>query len=713
MKRFFKTLTALLGLIVSHICAVLLVLSMFILGLLGILLEYGLPSLEGVNTPFDYAKITDVEYTAEVLDSEGKGGNLLITERLTFDVHAWSKKNLYWELWRDLPESKVDGLKVDYEVHSVKQIMPDGSEVVYRESPRLYWDDNDFLPSNKKYGPGKWFHSEGPYDPDSRDYECLLFYVDGLYREEVVFEIQYEMHNASFRYNDSSDMYITMFSDTDVKDLESFKAQILIKNSDMPPEGTYKFFTYGTTGVKFPVEESDTMNPGYHTFYMDLDKSDLRFDAKTLYLDFELYSYGEGKHSFTEYAPDNNYTDHNVLSDLESAVEDYYKEMKDFYDMKALLSSLLFLTAILIFISALLGKRRYSKKYKFYKPERKYPVYREIPSDLDPYFAAEFLFSKTFIGPFFEDVFAALLLSLVRKKYIDFENNGTEDLYLRIYTTKGDHKPTEPLTECEEKLYNFLVSIFPQRHGSLTQLKQLIKKDFTRTTVFVSDIRNACLKIGTGQNYYIKYHTKATDSLMESFGLLIGVLFIYVVVAGLVAWYSPFGLFYGSAVLVGLALAFAAAWSYKLSLETVLYTKEGANEYEKWKGFYRFLKGNTLLKEKGPIEVALWEQYLVYATAFGVSKKVIKAIGVRCAEENMNPNDTGLLQNDLYRNSHFYACGRGVYHSITSGTRRSHVTGKSGVYTAGGFGGAASGGFGGGFARGGAGRGGGGGGGGH
>ena len=41
------------------------------------------------------------------------------------------------------------------------------------------------------YGPGKWYHSDGPYNESARNYECVFFYVDGLYRENVTFDIEY------------------------------------------------------------------------------------------------------------------------------------------------------------------------------------------------------------------------------------------------------------------------------------------------------------------------------------------------------------------------------------------------------------------------------------------------------------------------------------------------------------------------------------------
>ena len=69
---------------------------------------------------FDYARITDVDYKAIVVDEENSRGKVLITEKLTFDIHAFSRNNGFWELWRELPENEVDGVKVKYKVNSVK-----------------------------------------------------------------------------------------------------------------------------------------------------------------------------------------------------------------------------------------------------------------------------------------------------------------------------------------------------------------------------------------------------------------------------------------------------------------------------------------------------------------------------------------------------------------------------------------------------------------
>ena len=147
------------------------VIAMFVLPILGSLSSYDSEESTGFN---DWVHITDMDYKAVVVDEPDSEGKIVVTERITFDIHAASRDNGYWELWRDLCEDTIDGLRVHYKVNSVKQIMKDGTEVVWEESDKLYWDDYDYVSYNPNYGPGKWYHSEGPYNEYRRQYECLF-----------------------------------------------------------------------------------------------------------------------------------------------------------------------------------------------------------------------------------------------------------------------------------------------------------------------------------------------------------------------------------------------------------------------------------------------------------------------------------------------------------------------------------------------------------
>lgn len=59
-----------------------------------------------------------------------------------------------------------------------------------------------------------------------------------------------------------------------------------------------------------------------------------------------------------------------------------------------------------------------------------------------------------------------------------------------------------------------------------------------------------------------------------------------------------------------------------------VYTQEGVDESAKWKGLKKYMKEFSLLKEKEVPDIVIWEKFLVYATVFGISDKVLKQLKV-------------------------------------------------------------------------------------
>ena len=664
--------------------------------------------------PNDYARITDVEYKAVVVDEPDSEGKVVITERLTFDIHAASKNNLFWELWRDLPEDYVDGVKVDYTVNSVKQIMPDGTEIIYEESPKLYWDDEDYLPTNYMYGPEKWYHSEGPYDEYYEQYECVFFYVDGLYREEVVFEIEYEMHNAALRYKDCSDLYLALYSGNTIKYLESFKAEILFPNEDMPSKGNYKVFTYGTDAHDFPVKESATANPGYYTFSFELDEEDLKFSPYNEYIEFDLVSYGEDRHIFTEYAPYNDYYWDSVLGEIYTEQRAYAFLPLAFLIAKTVILILSLVAVTFILLDAFTYKGRMKKKHYFFTPTVDLDYFREIPSDLDPNFASALVFSKHKAPKDDSGVYSAILLSLARKEYIElkeYANNNvvitiTKPLYSAPQPTiiPGQesfattiipdipYKQYEPLTPCEEYYFNLLV-----RHSNgtpilMSQFQTRVSSDYQYTDSFVRNMDKSIVNIGVRNGYLQKADFTEPRKKANSHGTLLLVLgIIFITIVNIICYQTRIDLAFGAFFYLGLACLFSGIYIKIQSKQLVLLTQFGEDEYEKWRGLYNFLNSDTLIHERTYVELPVWEKYLIYATAFGLSEKVIKAISIRCPEAASSQ----ILSNNYYRSGRIHRSSRSFRSAVRSGSS----TARSGG--------------GGGFGYGGGGRGGGGGGGGH
>ena len=656
----------------------------------------------GLN-PYDYARITDVEYRAIVVDEPDSKGKVVITERLTFDIHAASRNNLFWELWRDLPEDYVDGVKVYYKVNSVKQICNDGSEIIYEESPRLYWEDEDYLSSNRKYGPGKWYHSEGPYNESRRDYECVFFYVDGLYREEVVFEIEYEMYNAALKYNDCSDLYLALYSGDTIKHLESFKAEILFPNEDMPAPGNYNVYTYGTNSNDFPVTESATANPGYYTFSFELDEDELKFKPYNEYIEFDLVAHGKDKHIFTEYAPSNDYTYDDVLDEIYEEQREYASAPKRFETAKKTVLIILSICSVLILVHAFTTRHRLRSKYVFYTPANKIKYFRDIPSDLDPNFAAFLIHCKHKPPKDDSGVYSAILLSLARKNYIELDECGHNDIQITLknlfsptpsqldllesFGMEESAKTYEPLTLCEEYYYNLLIRHAVGNTILMSSFQKRVSADYENTDTFAKNIKNSIVNIGIRDGYlqkadYNQAKRKAAGS--STLVLIAGIL--VVVLANIISYQTRLELAYGAFFIFGISCIINAIYRKINCVKYPLLTQLGEDEYAKWKGLYNFLNSNTLIHERTVIELPIWEKYLVYATAFGLSEKVIKAISIRCPEAAASP----ILSNNYYRSRRFYHSGHHFRSAVHSG---SHFGGSGGGF---GYGGGGRGGGGGG-----------------
>lgn len=708
--------------------------------------EYSEEESTGLN---DWARITDVDYKATLVDEPGEGSKLLVTERLTFDVHAASKSNPFWELWRDLPEDNSEGVPVEYDVISVKQIMPDGTKKVWEESPQLYWEDYDYVSSNTLLGPGKWFHSPGPYNEYSRDYECVFFYIDGVYREEMVFELTYEMSNPALRYLDCSELYLTLFSEESVNYLESFNAEILIPNKDMPSEENYIATTFGTVNESFPFEESKSKNPGYHTFSFSLDEDDLKFRPYNEFIEFDLVSTGPDKHIFTENAPNNWYSNDYVLEELDEERE-YYQNIKEEYkEKKTIVFTVVALIATFALWRAFSTDTRLRNKYTFYEPEIPFEYFREIPRDLDPLFAANFAFCKDVKHKELKDGYSALMLSLLRKEYIEISKvDGFRDWTPDNTLITVKHKPLknnlvneilkstpalhrlninpisvlddgipeviksnensnlfgsdnvidiveeekipvlqrEPLTYNEELYFNLLV-----RHSNgvpitMKSFQSKIYSDFTNTDKFVEKVDASTINIGTTEGYFQRANYNQINNRVKSSSityLIFGILFA--IIPNLIIYPTRLDLAFGAFFILGLAFIINSIHLKKISKKYTLLTQLGENEYTKWRGLYEFLNSETLMNERTIVELPLWEKYLVYATAFGISEKVIKALKIRCPEIQDSP----MLSNSHYRSNNFYSSNRSFRRSVRSASHysRSYSSGGSWGYGGGGRGG--------------------------
>lgn len=755
----------------------------------------------GKITSTDYARITDVEYKAVLVDGDEDNkqtnasssrydqntqSKVVIAETITFDVRAASKNNPFWELWIGLGEEEIDGIRRTYKVNSVKQVMPDGSKVTWEESPKLYWYDEDYVDTYRGLGPNKWYHSEGPYNENARRYECLMFYVDGIYREKLTFEIEYEMYNAVLKYADCSELYIPMYSGDTCKYLESFKGEILIPNKDMPSDGLYEATGFGTEDGSFKLKKSTTKNDGYTTFSFNLKEKDLEFLKGYEYLEFDMYAMGEDKHIFADYATHNIYTSSPALTEVIES-RNYYLNAPSRYNTSVIMVNVLVFSigAIILILGTLKlvnNKRKYGS---LSKSEKDSYSFRDIPRDIDPKFAAELVFIKDSKPPKNNEdaLYASLLLSLARKKYIELigcandtkirlirpnipqqpqrpqqtpptqmYNMSVQSRYVQPYPNQFNQNQTlyqnqvygqntspyvqqqptqpnrafamqtpaypqqpiflhqqqpvnnpqtqpvfntanqvnvitddrEPLTYCEQQYYNLLLRHVQGDCITVSTLERRIGLDWKFANDFqgkmkVANINTAGPSPYTTQHFYAdtKAKFKKTGKNYLKFGITL------LTVGNLISYWSPIGKPLFACCAVGIAGILLGVLTIIQSKNCVSLTPLGEQEYQKWRGLYNFLKSDTLLTERTHVELPLWEKYLVYATAFGISEKVIEAIRVRCVSV---PPQTSIASTNSYRIRHIHTHSSSIRRSIHSSSHSYRSSSYGGGYNAGGRG---------------------------
>lgn len=104
-------------------------------------------------------------------------------------------------------------------------------------------------------------------------------------------------------------------------------------------------------------------------------------------------------------------------------------------------------------------------------------------------------------------------------------------------------------------------------------------------------------------------------------------------------------------------------------------------EYKKLKGLEKYLNDYSLIKDRYPIEMVLWDRYLVFATMFGIAKKVSEEFKAQLSAQGYN-------EDYIYTNFPYISMGYNMYaiQSIVSSST-TIASSSSGGYSGGGSGG--------------------------
>ena len=264
--------------------------------------------------------------------------------------------------------------------------------------------------------------------------------------------------------------------------------------------------------------------------------------------------------------------------------------------------------------------RKNSKKLKEIpeiKPTTKLKYYRDIPNEKEATpTSAAFLhyFGGFSYNGHMPKILSATMLDLALKKLITFEVDTTSKK--EEVTVKIEEKETN-LKESEKIILDLFKEIAKNKENKFT-MKDFEKYAKSHPATFNVELEKISKKMRYEQEDLKNYDSKIKEIANKYKGIATGniiaafVLAIFIVV-------PIFAIIY-------------AVKCFKLAKRYSGLTQKGVDEKEEWQALKKYMEDFSLLKEKEVPSLVVWEKYLVYATLFGISEKVLKQLKVKYSE---------------------------------------------------------------------------------
>lgn len=236
-----------------------------------------------------------------------------------------------------------------------------------------------------------------------------------------------------------------------------------------------------------------------------------------------------------------------------------------------------------------------------------------------------------------EQSVVATILNLCLKKKIKLVYRSNEKVYVSIISEK-----VEDLNNDEIQIFKLLYEAGKtQEYFEIEDLKEYARKNYYEYSKYINRFANSIRK----SLYEKSLIDKKEESKYYKFKdakfnfTVIKNIYMFCATSILVAnirffeikMVSSFGFFTSTLfkiiillLPIIMLLLYKNKLKYKLRNKISVITQLGFDEKQQWEGLKNYLEDYSLLNEKGITDLVMWEKYLVYATAFGISEKVLK-----------------------------------------------------------------------------------------
>lgn len=327
----------------------------------------------------------------------------------------------------------------------------------------------------------------------------------------------------------------------------------------------------------------------------------------------------------------------------------------------------------IIYIGKVNKYRKILKSLNSYKPTNKLEYYRDLPDEKATPGEAVFLL-KGLYSDFtmdFGKIFSATMLNLTLKQYISLsiDSNLKGKKAIKITDLK---KETVDLKTDEKEMLEFLKKAMKSKEEiTMKELEAYIKAHPSAIEKLIPKVhKNVKTNLITNQYFDEENYNEYNNYLGKSVLYLVGAICLF--------------------FLLPLAVVFMinAVYCYKIKNRINVLTQDGLDQKEMWKGLKKYMEDFSLLKEREVPELVIWEKYLVYATVFGISEKVLKQLKIVYPTiDQTDMLNTSAYMYFMYHSNFNTDFSSAITSSIASATYSSGSGSGGGFSGGGGFGG--------------------------
>lgn len=300
----------------------------------------------------------------------------------------------------------------------------------------------------------------------------------------------------------------------------------------------------------------------------------------------------------------------------------------------------IYVIILIIYIIKIIKYRRFNKKENDGIIEKDLKYYREIPREGDStpneaVYLYHFEKERLETSKVQSQMVASTILNLCLKRIINLEIEG-KDIYISII---GDG---EALKKDEYQVYKLLKEASEGKEKlEIKELNKYAKKHYSNYSIYINNMVNETRKELYNMGFIDKreekiYRKSKTASIFFNIVLCIYIfLMVFLAVTHIpilqmpvdialsISWRETFTTFVLGILPLAVVVLYSLYLKSKIQNKIAVITQKGYDEKIEWEALKRFLDEYSLLNEKDIPQLAVWEKYLVYATAFGIANKVI------------------------------------------------------------------------------------------